>query len=158
LIVSPLADGYTWCLRFAFSYDVGHLGSETTIEVPRGFATDFASIPRPFWLIWPRWGRYGSAAVIHDWLYWEQIMPRATADHILREGMSVVGVDKFTRNAIYYAVRIFGSFAWRKNQRDRESGFNRVMDEVPTKSAATHERPPSKFMALFQKLYEAQND
>jgi len=44
LIVSPLADGKTWVLIEPFAYDVGELGSGDTIEVSKGFKTDFASI------------------------------------------------------------------------------------------------------------------
>lgn len=39
------------------------------IVVPEGFITDFASIPRFLWSIYPPTGRYQEAAVIHDWLY-----------------------------------------------------------------------------------------
>jgi hypothetical protein len=42
LIVSPLADSRTWCLRKEFGYDVGREGSGETISVPVGFLTDFA--------------------------------------------------------------------------------------------------------------------
>ncbi len=64
LVVSPLADGKTWVLVEPFAYDVGELGSGDTIEVRRGFMTDFASIPRLFWIALPKWGKYGNAAVI----------------------------------------------------------------------------------------------
>lgn len=72
LIVSPLPDGNTWVLRRKFSYDVGQEGSGETIAVPAGFITDFASVPRPLWAVFPKWGKYGNAAVIHDYLYWVQ--------------------------------------------------------------------------------------
>jgi hypothetical protein len=41
---------------------------EMMIRVPVGYRTDFASIPRFFWRILPPAGRYGKAAVVHDWL------------------------------------------------------------------------------------------
>src|SRR2546429_3829044 len=31
-----------------------------------------ASIPRLFWIALPKWGKYGNAAVIHDWLRSEE--------------------------------------------------------------------------------------
>jgi hypothetical protein len=71
LIVSPLSDRGAWVLIEPFSYDVGELGSSNTVEAPKGFKTDFTSIPRPCWTISPRWGKYGSAAEIHDRIYWE---------------------------------------------------------------------------------------
>ena len=82
LIVSPLADGRTWVLMESFSYDVGREGSGDTIRVPEKFMTDFASVPRLFWSIFPQWGRYGNAAVVHDFLYWAQSRRRAEADRI----------------------------------------------------------------------------
>ncbi|MCK4806300.1 MAG: DUF1353 domain-containing protein [Candidatus Aegiribacteria sp.] len=72
LIVSPLSDGKTWVILRPFSYDVGNVGSGDTVRVRTGFMTDFASIPRLLWIFLPRWGKYGNAAVIHDWLYWTQ--------------------------------------------------------------------------------------
>src|SRR5262245_22776830 len=61
--------------------------STNEIVVPDGFVTDFASIPRAFWTIYPRTGRYQWAAVVHDYLYWEQTLSREEADHILLEAM-----------------------------------------------------------------------
>lgn len=61
LVVSPLADGRTWVLLDSFAYDVGRVGSGDTITVPAKFMTDFASVPRLFWTVFPPWGRYGNA-------------------------------------------------------------------------------------------------
>lgn len=69
LVVSPLADGKTWVILRDFGYDVGAEDSGDHIDVAIGFQTDFATIPRLFWVILPKWGRYGNATVIHDWLY-----------------------------------------------------------------------------------------
>ena len=79
LLVSPLADGKTWILRKEFGYDVGAKGSEDQVNVPALFMTDFASVPRLLWAVLPRWGRYGNAAVIHDFCYWAQERTRAEA-------------------------------------------------------------------------------
>jgi len=68
LTVSPLSDGKSWWLRTPFGYDVGREGSGDSVELPVGFVTDFASIPRPLWILLPKWGRYGNAAVVHDFL------------------------------------------------------------------------------------------
>ena len=54
---------------------------------PDGLCLEF---PALFWAILPKWGKYGNAAVIHDWLYWEQGRPRPAADAILLEGMTVL--------------------------------------------------------------------
>jgi hypothetical protein len=140
LLVSPLADGDTWVLMRAFGYDVGAEDSGDQVNVPIGFQTDFASIPRPFWIILPKWGRYGNAAVIHDWLYWSQERPRPAADAILLEAMTVLAVGTVTRVAIYWAVRCFGGLAWLRNQADRASGFDRVLATLPLKASESSRR------------------
>lgn len=89
------------------------------ICVPTHFKTDLASIP---WLVQPifgflRVGRYDRAAVVHDWLYATQWLPRALCDRILREAMQTDGVGFWTRWAIWAGVRVGGSFAWRKDSR-----------------------------------------
>jgi hypothetical protein len=96
----------------SFSYDVGSEGSGDTITVPEGFQTDFASVPRLFWWIIPTWGSYGNAAVIHDFLYQNGLRTRKEADDIFLEAMGVLGTSWLTRHIMYWAVRIFGYFAY----------------------------------------------
>ena len=137
LLVSPLADGKTWALMREFGY-IEDSGDQIT--APVGFETDFASIPRIFWPFLPKWGKYGNAAVIHDWLYWEQKRPRAAADAVLLEGMVVLGVNALVRYLIYGAVRLFGWTAWYRNQADRADGYNRVILPVPSEPTTTSQR------------------
>jgi Protein of unknown function (DUF1353) len=122
LLVSPLADGNTWVLMREFGYDVGAEGSVDRINVPIGFETDFASIPRLFWIVLPKWGKYGNAAVIHDWLYWSQQRSRAASDAVLLEAMGVLEVGTLVQFVIYHAVRLFGWLAWLRNQADARPG------------------------------------
>ena len=89
------------------------------ISVNIGFHTDFASIPRLLWDFLPQWGKYGNAAVIHDYLYWEQPRSRKETDDILLEGMVVLKVGTISRYAIYWAVRLGGCWAWSRNQSKR---------------------------------------
>ena len=56
LLVSPLADGKTWVIRQKFTYYVWEVDGDEKIVVPVGFQTDFASVPRLFWTLVPRWG------------------------------------------------------------------------------------------------------
>ncbi len=120
LVVTPLPDGKTWIILCDFGYEIGDEGSGDIINVPIGTYTDFASIPRPLWAIFPRWGKYGNAAVIHDWMYWNQSRSRKEADDIFLEGMEVLEVSTWKRRTIYYAVRWFGWVAWRANQRRQQ--------------------------------------
>ena len=143
LVVTPLADGKTWVVLRDFGYDVGEEGSADRIDVAIGFQTDFASIPRVFWAVLPRWGRYGNAAVIHDWLYWSQKRSRREADRVFLEGMGVLGVGLITRWVIFLAVRWFGWIAWIRNQADRAAGFNRVLSAIQLKAMTRSQRPGS---------------
>ena len=142
LIVSPLADGKSWVILDDFRYYVGSEESDDVINVSIGFVTDFASVPRPFWWVIPRWGKYGNAAVIHDWLYWEQgDKDRKQADDILLEGMNVLNVSGWQKTAIYYAVRWFGWMAWFRNKAEKETGFNRIISTSGIKATMPSKRP-----------------
>lgn len=136
LLVSPLPDGKTWVIRRDFGYDVGEEGSGETIDVPLGFKTDFTSVPRPLWWLLPQWGKYGNAAVIHDFCYWDQKYSRKRADEIFKEGMKVLKVKGWQVQAIYYAVHWFGFFAWNGNKKmkakDPNSKFYFMDDEKTT--------------------------
>ena len=120
LVVTPLTDGKTWIILSDFGYEIGEVGSGNIINVPIGTHTDFASIPRPLWAFFPRWGKYGNAAVIHDWLYWRQVRTREESDKIFLEGMEVLEVPSWKRHTIYFVVRWFGWFAWQSNQRKQQ--------------------------------------
>src|SRR5690348_10982093 len=81
------------------------------IRVPVGFVTDYASVPRGLWNLFPPNGRYAPAAVVHDYLYRRTLLDRGVCDQILSEGMEVLGVSWLTRHLIYRAVRMFGGAA-----------------------------------------------
>jgi hypothetical protein len=134
LIVSPLADGHTWVIRSDFGYDVGAKGSGDVVDVPLGFRTDFASVPRLLWVLLPPWGKYGNAAVIHDYLYWVQTRPRKAADAILFEAMGVLAVAPIQKYPMYWAVRLFGWWVWWRNPQRRRGGFEKLGRTLPSKS------------------------
>ena len=120
LVVTPRPDGHTWIVLSDFGYEVGEEGSGDVVNVPIGFHTDFASIPRPLWVIFPRWGKYGNGAVIHDWLYWDQPRSQEEADDILLEAMGILEVSPWQKYPIYWAVWVFGRRAWNKNKRRKQ--------------------------------------
>lgn len=80
------------------------------IEVPAGFLTDGASVPRIFWTVFSPFGDYFSAAVIHDFLYTagNRRFDRATVDRIFLAAMKDAGVPFVRRRLIYRAVRVGG--------------------------------------------------
>src|SRR5256885_9984018 len=54
------------------------------VEVPKGFVTDLASVPRIFWSYLRPDGNYAYAAIIHDYLYWVQSRAREAADLVFK--------------------------------------------------------------------------
>jgi hypothetical protein len=78
------------------------------IDVPAGFVTDLASIPWYLWSWLPNDGPYMHAAIIHDWVYWDQSRSRDEADNILWIDMTDLGVGYVTRQIIYQAVSRLG--------------------------------------------------
>lgn len=137
LIVSPLADGKSWLLHDPFGYAVGSENSDDVIDVPVGFMTDFASVPRPLWWLFPRWGLYGNAAVIHDYLYWDRSRSRKESDNIFLEAMQVLEVGFVTRNLLFLGVRVGGWIAWWGSKRRSNKGRNKVAARAPSKSNET---------------------
>lgn len=108
LIVSPLPSGKYWILLKDFSYTDTYEELHETYTVPKGFITDFASVPRLFWTIYPKTGKYTKAAVLHDFLYFMKDVPKKRADCAFLRAMKDCGVGKFTRRLMYTAVRVFG--------------------------------------------------
>lgn len=100
-------DGRRW--RLLQSFDFASQTLERIVRVPTGFETDFASIPRVLWPIFPPTGPYGKAALVHDALYRTfGLCSRADADRTLLEAMEALGVNWFTRWTMYTAVRAGG--------------------------------------------------
>ncbi len=93
------------------------LTNSKRITLPRGLETDFASIPRLFWNIYPpHWEPYRHPAIVHDYLYMEQtiIVSRAFADMEFRRMLLRNGVSKFTAYLFWTIIRLFGAKRWNK--------------------------------------------
>lgn len=113
-------DGKTFTLLSEFIYELGN-DPQRIIVVPKGFITDFASVPQLFWNILPPWGTYGKAAVLHDWNYKKQEFTRKFCDDILMESMTTLGVPKWKRVAIYLGVRLGGWAAWNQHKKENKT-------------------------------------
>ena len=84
-------------------------GRRDTFVVPAGFCTDFASVPRVVVWLFPRFGRYTLAAVLHDWLTDVGIAAGAIsardADGVFRRVMRELGVPPVRRWLMWCGVR-----------------------------------------------------
>lgn len=128
LKVERLNGGNKWKVLEKFEYCVGSPTGMEVVTVPEGFVTDFASIPRGLWNIFPPvGGKYDKAAVIHDKMYKEPKVEinglryridRTYADEIFKEAMGVLEVGWFSRWAIYLAVRMGGWVAWNNHRQE----------------------------------------
>jgi len=109
------------------------------VNVPKGFVTDFASIPRIFWSILRPDGQYTYPAIVHDYMYWMQDRPRAEADLIFKYGMDDFAIDRITVASIYDAVRVGGGSAWDNNAKLKSGGERRVLRLIPNDPLTTWE-------------------
>lgn len=84
------------------------------IKVPKGFRTDGASIPKPFWsIVGNPFEEYMEAAVIHDYLYRTGTGTKKHADKVFLQAMKDSGVNPIKRRTMYYAVKFFGKGSWK---------------------------------------------
>jgi len=98
-----------------------------SLVVPKGFVTDFASIPRRLRGFISKLGPHLCPAIVHDYLYWQQTCTRADTDGIFLEMMEDMGVPWLTRRFMHWSVRRFGGSAWKENSQNREAGVPRVI-------------------------------
>ncbi|EBH3676593.1 DUF1353 domain-containing protein [Salmonella enterica] len=113
--ILEMLEHYRWRVYEPFEFYLRDDNSDV-IEGPAGFVTDLATIPRIFWTILPPDGKYAKAAIIHDWMYDNALRTKKEADKIFLDGMTVLGVPKWKRIIMYYAVRLFGRGMYGKEQ------------------------------------------
>lgn len=80
------------------------------IVVPKGFCTDFGSVPQLFQGIISPVGNASKAYVLHDFLCVlarEGRISRASADRIFKDALKQVNVKPLMREILYKAVRLY---------------------------------------------------
>lgn len=117
-----------WRITESFRYYIGEKNSNEWVDVPAGYLTDGASVPRMFHSVIGPWGSHGPAVVVHDYLCeylyvtrrdivkgYEKLTPRyitrKECDQIMREAMQVLNVPKWRITTMYAAVSLFRTFA-----------------------------------------------
>lgn len=111
----PLGEWRLWRLDEPLAYK--------NVRVPAGFTSDGASVPRPLWWLLPSWGRYSSAAIVHDYLCRMidnppdplpmPVSTRREADAVFYDAMVECGVNTTLRLLIWSSVRLY-AILWRK--------------------------------------------
>lgn len=111
---------------------------DAVIEVPVGFLTDLASVPRVPFLFWAAGGAAPGPAVLHDWLC--QSHPPGVswvqAAAVFLEAMSLDGTPGWRARLMWLGVRIAGAAAW-----DSGPARRRVLERVWAGEAGKH--PPT---------------
>lgn len=105
-----------WVVKKSFDYYVGKKNDGVYIRIPFCYLTDGASIPIKLQRFIPAWGKYGAAAIVHDYLCEHltvidngEIKPisRKEADRIFYEAMRVLKVPLWQRLSFWIAVRLY---------------------------------------------------
>ena len=133
-VLMPFADMDNWIVYKPIHWTppAGAPGNlPPVVTVPMGFVSDLATIPDYFWWALPPTGRHGHAAILHDWLYWEQRYPRAVADRVFEVAMAELNVQPPLRKAMWAAVRVGGSKFWDEVPAEKRSGGSRVLKRMP---------------------------
>ena len=133
-----------WRLTEHWKYDLPEsccIGcGKIKIIIPKGFEFDGASIPRPLWAVLHPSGLLLIQALVHDFAYrrgflWKLVIDEKTGEEtgevcrcngnkkdwdmlFKKIGADVNGV-RTVNFVVYWAVRLFGFFAWKKNQKHR---------------------------------------
>lgn len=82
------------------------------VRVPVGFCSDFNSVPRGLWNVFPPW-EYPNAGIVHDWLYrYPGGRPRRAVDAIHRRILAIDGASRWFRVAAWLGIRAGGWKPW----------------------------------------------
>ena len=104
----PREDAYLLTSRLSYITSLGD-----KIIVPKGFKTNFASVPRlaKFYIDDDDW-QIRAPSVVHDYLYSAESaelgFTRKQADEVLLEAMMGLGMRKTKALLIYFVLRLFG--------------------------------------------------
>jgi len=109
-----IKDDRIWKLDSPLIYESDILG---LIEVPEGFETDLASVPRvPFvYMMWG--GKAHREGVLHDYLFRIDSVPLASysqANKVFFEAMTVRGKPDYVRYPMWWGVVLGGWIAYHK--------------------------------------------
>ena len=124
----------TWRLLAPLIF-VGRFGA---YAVPSGYVSDFATVPRLLWTLFPQSGRWDEAAVVHDWLITDGLekgavpitSPRVDAE--FRAALRVLQVGWVQRWLMWAGVR------WAAvSTRSRRPGWLRTLPQLLAVSAAS---------------------
>lgn len=107
-----------WILIDHLIYESDNEMFKGTLIAVAGFQTNFASIPRPLWSIFPKMGKWDMAAVMHDAAYGHSLytpdgqrvnLIKKYADRLFYDAMRECGVNIINARIMYTMVKVFGN-------------------------------------------------
>ena len=112
MIVLKYIEGKKWELYKPITYVLcdGHV-----ITIPKGFKTDLSSIPKILWGLFPPFGNFLLAALVHDYLYVTKYKnDRGFCDREMLYISNALNSNKLDNYLRFYAVVLFGWVVWDK--------------------------------------------
>lgn len=108
MVVAPATTSMRrWKLQRDFPVHIRVGVRVQSVVVPKGFVTDFASVPRILHAVFPPMGKYGAAALVHDYLCVEKPVTRKEADKVFYNIMNRHDVKSWKAKIMYAAVRLY---------------------------------------------------
>lgn len=86
---------------------------DTNIVIPKGFETDFATIPRIFWSVLSPWGRDELAYCCHDFMYLKANkygFSRYFCDRVMYDLQGQLCSSAWRSDLIYATIRLLGFY------------------------------------------------
>jgi hypothetical protein len=98
--------------RFKVHVPISHRLINGDTIIIDNFVSNGASVPKILWGIYSNLGTYVVPAIIHDYLYDNNLYSREFADRQFLLDMGVTNTKKSTKWIFYWTVRIFGAKNW----------------------------------------------
>jgi hypothetical protein len=96
-----------WKLDLDFSMIIASHGMEQRVTVPKGYDTDYATIPIICQLVLGNRDDWAEAAVLHDWLCTTHV-PRFICNAWMRSALFCLGAPRWKQLAFFYGLMLFG--------------------------------------------------
>lgn len=103
-----------WYLKTGLKVDITIGNDLYEVNIPKGYLTDGATVPRILWSICPKWDRSHKAVILHDYLCEYRIVTingvptqisREEVDRLFLFALRYEGLTKLKYSLMYGAVR-----------------------------------------------------
>lgn len=101
------------------------------VQIPAGFITDLASVPRLPFAYLVVGGKGKKAAVVHDWAYSTRFCTRKEADDLFAEALEASGYGSAVQFLMWSGVRVGGWVPWSRPNVPQEPEVAALMDALP---------------------------